>query len=196
MVIAEERSETPRVGVPVTIYVVALLASIWIYKAYRPEGVLLALDIVAPVAALAWMIVRCREARRITGPASPAVKAYMWRFFPLMIAYVVLLLAANWLAAHYTLSGVAAVAVAVLPAVPLIGVIVTMGRLVIEEKDEYQRLLHIRQMLVATGFMLAVSCVWGFLESFGQVPHVPAYWAFITWCAGLAIGSIYNEVRP
>lgn len=196
MVITEERSATPRIGVPVAIYVVALLASIWVYKAYRPEGVLLALDIIVPVAALAWMVVRCREARRITGPASPAVRAYLWRFFPLMIAYVVLLFAANWLATQYTLSGVAAVVVAVLPAVPLIGVIITMGRLVVEEKDEYQRLLHVRQMLVATGFMLTVSCIWGFLESFGQVPHLPAYWAFIVWCAGLAIGSIYNEVRP
>ena len=88
MVITEERSATPRIGVPVAIYVVALLASIWVYKAYRPEGLLLALDIIVPVAALAWMIVRCREARRITGPASPAVKAYLWRFLPLMIAYV------------------------------------------------------------------------------------------------------------
>jgi hypothetical protein len=196
MVITEDRSDAPRVGVPVTVYVIVLLASIWIYKAYRPAGVLLALDILAPLAAFGWMVVRCREARRATGPISSATKAYMWRFFPLMIAYGVLLVAANWLATHYTLSGPTAVLVALLPAAPLIGVIVTMGRLVIEEKDEYQRLLHVRQMLVATGFMLAVSCVWGFLEEFGQVPHLPAYWAFILWCGGLGIGSIYNEVRP
>jgi hypothetical protein len=43
--------------------------------------------------------------------------------------------------------------------------------------------------------MLAVTCVWGFLETFELVPHVPMYWAFITWCAGLGIGTLVNELR-
>ena len=70
-----------------------------------------------------------------------------------------------------------------------------MGRLLVEEKDEYQRSLIVRQGLIATGFMLAVTSVWGFLESSDQVPHLPMYWAFIIWAAGLGVGSMINEMR-
>jgi hypothetical protein len=88
-----------------------------------------------------------------------------------------------------------AVLLAVLPALPLIGVVWAFGRLIVEQTDEYQRSLTVRQVLVATGFMLAVTSVWGFLETFGQVPHLPMYWAFIIWCAGLGVGSLVNEMK-
>ena len=41
---------------------------------------------------------------------------------------------------------------AILPALPLIGIIWAFGRLLIEETDEYLRSLTVRQFLVATGF--------------------------------------------
>lgn len=93
------------------------------------------------------------------------------------------------------MTGPAAVGVALLPALPMIGMIVAMGQLILDEKDEYQRMLHVRQMLIATGLMLGVCSVWGFLEQFEQVPHLPAYRAFIVWCAGLGFGTLYNERR-
>jgi len=70
-----------------------------------------------------------------------------------------------------------------------------MGRMLIEETDEYQRMLLARQAIIATGVMLSVTSVWGFLEDFGQVPHVPMYWAFIVWCAGLGVGAAVNEMK-
>ncbi|MBW4331725.1 hypothetical protein KY084_12675 [Stakelama sp. CBK3Z-3] len=122
-------------------------------------------------------------------------KTYQRRVLGLAIGYLVTLILANWLTRHFALDGAAAMAVALLPAIPMIGIIVVIGRLILDEKDEYLRMLHVRQMLIATGFMLSVCSVWGFLESFDQVPHVPAYWAFIIWCAGLALGTLYNELK-
>ena len=106
-----------------------------------------------------------------------------------------MLFAAVWLGKLYHPTGAGAVVLAVLPALPLVGVIWAMGRLLIEEKDEYQRSLHVRQFIIATGFMLAVTSVWGFLESSEQVPHLPMYWSFILWCGGLGVGSLVNELK-
>src|SRR3546814_10517736 len=68
---------------------------------------------------------------------------------------------------------------------PIIGVFFVMSRLLVTLNDEYQRYLLTRQMLIATGFMLSVATVWGFVESFGLLPHVPAFYAAILWFGGL-----------
>ena len=188
-------SPKPRIGLPILAYVTTLLASIAAIKAWPPTGLLLAAIIAVPVAALFWMIVASSRARRACGPASPAQRAYVRRFLPLMMGYVLLLFAAVWLGKVYRPTGIAAVALAILPALPLIGVVWAMGRLIVDESDEYQRSLIIRQILIATGFMLSVTSVWGFLESSGQVPHLPMYWAFILWAFGLAVGSMVNELK-
>jgi len=192
----QEAARAPRIGVPAVVYVLSLLASIFIVRSYHPGLAASLLVFAVPVAALGWMIVQGYRARRFRGGAACGGRAYQRRVIVLALSYVVLLFAANWLYEQYALSGPLAVAVALLPALPLIGIIVALGRLITDEKDEYQRMLHVRQMLIATGLMLAVCTVWGFLEEFGVVPHVAAYWAFIVWCGGLGFGTIYNESRP
>ena len=112
-----------------------------------------------------------------------------------MLAYVAALALAITLHERLAPTGPIAVALAILPALPLIGVVWALGRLLVEEQDEYLRSLHVRQFMVATGFMLVVTCIWGFLETFGLAPHIPMYWAFIIWCAGLGIGTMVNELR-
>jgi heme A synthase len=196
IVTSEEERDSPkrRIGLPILAYVTTLLGAIAVIKAWSPTGVLRAAIIAFPVAALAWMIVSSSRAQRACGPASPAQRAYMRRFFPLMIGYALLLLGAVWLGKQYHPTGPAAVVLAILPSLPLIGVVWAMGRLIVDESDEYQRSLNIRQILIATGFMLSVTSVWGFLESSGEVPHLPMYWSFIVWCFGLAVGSLVNEL--
>jgi hypothetical protein len=187
----------PRIGPALLAYIATTLGAVAVFQMFRPHGLALAFLIVVPAAALLWMVRQSMARRRAMGcGASPASRAYLRRFFPLMIGYALSLMLATWLAKHHMpASGPAAFALALLPALPLIGVIWSLGRLVVEEADEYQRMLHVRQMMIATGFMLVVTCTWGFLEEFGQVPHLPMYWAFILWCAGLAVGSFVNEVR-
>ncbi len=192
----KDELRAPKVGVPVLAYVVSLLASIYLVKALNPTAAVAALIFAVPAAALVWMVVQSRRAKRFMGSAPCGGRAYARRIVVLALSYVALLLLAIWLNKSYALSGPVAVVVALLPALPLVGMIVAMARLIIDTQDEYQRMLHVRQMLVATGFTLAVCSVWGFLEEFGLVMHLPAYWTFVLWCGGLAIGTIYNEARP
>ncbi|MEG3083320.1 hypothetical protein U1707_06675 [Sphingomonas sp. PB2P12] len=123
---------------------------------------------------------------------NPAIRRYYYRVVPLTLIYVVLLVAVIALFMRGTLHGPIAYGAALLPAIPLIGTFFALGRYIVEETDEYLRMLMIRQSLIATGFMLSVMTAWGFVEGFGLVPHIAAYYAAVLWFAGLWIGWAYN----
>jgi len=93
------------------------------------------------------------------------------------------------------LSGPIAYVAAVLPALPIIGIFVVIGRYLVEETDEYLRDQFVRKALIASGFTLSVATAWGFLENFDLVPHVYAYYAAILWFAGLGLGACFNKFQ-
>ena len=95
---------------------------------------------------------------------------------------------------HPEPDGASAYLIAVLPALPLLGIFFALGRYLVEEADEYLRLLLVRQALIATALTLSVATVWGFLENFGLVRHVYAYAAAILWFGGLGLGACVNKV--
>lgn len=126
-----------------------------------------------------------------------AQRRYVQRVMLFMSGYVLILMGVTAFFRSSHPQGLSAVAAAILPALPIIGVLWAIGRLLVEERDEYLRLQLVRQSLVATAFALTVATVWGFLESFEQVSHVPAYFAAILWFAGLGLGSCVNALsRP
>ena len=126
---------------------------------------------------------------------NPAVKRYTRRVLILSLTYVALLCGAVYLFVHHLLSGPAAWIAGVLPALPIIGVFVAIGRYLVEETDEYLRDQFVRQALIATGFALSIATAWGFLENFDLVPHVYAYYAAILWFAGLGLGACFNKFQ-
>ena len=92
------------------------------------------------------------------------------------------------------LAGPLALVVAILPALPIIGIFAAIGRYLVEERDEYLRLLRTREALVASGFALSIATAWGFLESVDLSPHIDAYWIAVIWFVGLGIGFCVNVV--
>jgi len=125
---------------------------------------------------------------------SPAWKRYNWRVIWLSLLYGAFLLPAVYGFKHQLVPHSVAWLVAILPALPIIGVFVAIGRYLVEEQDEYVRMLMVRQTLWASGFALSVTTVWGFLENFGLVGHVEAYYISVLWFFGLAIGGIVNKL--
>ena len=84
---------------------------------------------------------------------------------------------------------------AIAPAIPVIGVFWAVMRFIVEEKDEFIRLLIVRQCLVATGFCLTIMTVWEFLQNFELVPlGNGGFGAAFFWFMGLGIGAIYNKL--
>lgn len=122
----------------------------------------------------------------------PAFRAYVRRFFPTMALYVVLVWASPFAIEASGAAGPLLWAIAILPALPLMGVFWIIGRLLIELRDEYVRMLEIRKALVATGFAMSAASAWGFLEVYATAPHLPLFTVPILWFGGLAIGSLVN----
>ncbi|MEJ7777198.1 MAG: hypothetical protein WKF52_07445 [Sphingomicrobium sp.] len=50
----------------------------------------------------------------------------------------------------------------------------------------------VRQMLIASGIAMVVATIYGFLENYGLVPHVPAFYLSVLFFAGLGVGSLVN----
>ena len=124
-----------------------------------------------------------------------AGRRYLKRFFPTMTAYVVALFGATWALRHYDPQGIALILLSVLPALPIIGVIGVMGLYLLEEKDEYLRARIVTAMLVGLALMLSITSAWGFMEEAGVLPHLPAYFAFIIWCAGWGLSQCVAGLR-
>jgi len=125
---------------------------------------------------------------------SPAGRRYLKRFFPLMAAYVAAIFGVTWLFAAHPPEGPLRYALAVLPALPVIGVIWAVGAYLHEETDEYVRMRLAVTSLYATGATLAAACVWGFLEQFETVPHVPLYYAFVFYWAAFGLIQVGQKV--
>ncbi|WP_296678636.1 hypothetical protein [Novosphingobium sp.] len=126
---------------------------------------------------------------------SPAARRYTLRLAVLMTAYVGLLFFARTIFDHGMAHGPIAYILALLPALPIIGVFWAVMRLIVEETDEFVRLLHVRQCLVATGFCLTVMTIWEWLQNFDLVASGNGgFGAAFFWFAGLGVGALYNRL--
>jgi len=123
-----------------------------------------------------------------------AKRRYTLRVAALMTAYLVLLANAAWFVDKGGLTGVLAYILAILPALPVIGMFWAIAKFLIEMEDEYLRMLQVRQMIVATCFALTIATIWGFLEEFELVPFVPAYYVTVLWFFGTGVGAIVNKL--
>ena len=84
--------------------------------------------------------------------------------------------------------------IALIPGLAMVGIFYAYGMLIIEQKDEFIRMLVLRQLIIATGIALSFATVWGFLESFGLVAHIYPYYFAFAWIAGFAFGGLVNRV--
>ncbi|MFA5964609.1 MAG: hypothetical protein WC804_11385 [Sphingomonas sp.] len=125
---------------------------------------------------------------------NPAIRRYNRRVIILSLIYAIVLLAAVYAFKHHLLSGPVAYAVAILPALPIIGIFAAIGLYLVEETDEYVRMWMVRQSLWASGFALSIATIWGFLESFELVPHVESYYVAVLWFGGLGLGTCANKL--
>lgn len=123
-----------------------------------------------------------------------AIRRYNTAVLVLSLLYAAGLMVAVYLFKHALVEGVAAWGAALLPAVPIVGIFAAIGRYLVEERDEYLRMLMVRQTLWASGFALAIATVWGFLESFGLVAHVEAYAVAILWFGGSGLGALVTRL--
>jgi hypothetical protein len=125
----------------------------------------------------------------------PATRRYQMRFCLLMVAYIVLILGVTWMIRYAPPPGIWRYVAAVSPAVPLVGVIVTLGLYLAEETDEFRRMQLAQAMLWGLGATLTVTTVWGFLEDLAGAPHLALTWIFPIFCVCMGVARLLIRRR-
>lgn len=120
---------------------------------------------------------------------SAAAKRYLRRFFPIMIVYVAVVMGTSWVFNTYAPTGPIAWVLALLPAIPILGVIAVMGIYLKDEGDEFVRNVLIESMLWGMGITLAIMTGWGFLEIYAEAPKLPSFLAFPIFCGGMGLAQ-------
>lgn len=126
---------------------------------------------------------------------SLAGRRYLKRFIPTMVAYIVLVFGASFVFDQLDLAGPVAWALAIAPAIPILGVIAVMGLYLKEETDEFQRNILVESMLWGFGLTMAVTSVWGFAEIYVHALPLPAFWVFPMFCMGMGLSQFFVRAR-
>jgi hypothetical protein len=103
-----------------------------------------------------------------------------------MSGYLLTFVAAEILIDKRHLAGPLAYVLAILPGLSVAAIFWALGRLLIEEKDEYLRTLLVRQILIASGITMVAASIYSFLEMYRLVQ--PAHGFYIVWLFFLALG--------
>ena len=119
---------------------------------------------------------------------------YLKRMLVVTLLYLGSLFAATMLIEDGDPITALSIAIAIVPGIAVAGYFWAIARLIVEMKDEFLRMLQIRQALIATGISLSAASIWGFLESFDQVPHIDAFWWPIVWFFGIGVGAVINKL--
>lgn len=124
------------------------------------------------------------------GALSPATRRYNRRMLIWSLGYVLCLGIAMTVRNYLHPQGALLWGIAVLPSVPMIFFVWTLARYVVEEEDEYLRYRQTSAALIGLALVLLAGTLWGFLETFGITPHVPAWWVVPVWAIGLGLGQM------
>jgi hypothetical protein len=125
---------------------------------------------------------------------SRPIRRYTIRLGVSMTVYVVSLIVAVYLVNQRHVTGPILWPLALLPGLAIVGAFYAIGMLIVETSDEFIRMLLVRQVLYATVIALSLATIWGFLENFELVRHIPAFYWAIAWFAGFGIGGFINRL--
>ena len=100
-------------------------------------------------------------------------KKYLIRTMAFMSGYTAVNVAAIF-GAFDDISRVGGLALGLTVAAPVAGQIWATLALM-AESDEFVRALLAKRFIVASGLAMALATAWGFMESYGDAPHIPAW---------------------
>jgi hypothetical protein len=129
------------------------------------------------------------------GIGSPALARYARRFLLASFAYLVCFLGAAKVYDRFEPGKAVTLGLAALSVLPVLAMIWIVVRYLAEETDEYLRGRAVVSVLFGLFFVLVLGSLWGFLEMFGLLPGLWAWWVFPTWAIGLGLGHGWQWLR-
>lgn len=112
---------------------------------------------------------------------TPAQRAHTRRVLWLLLIYAIVLPPLVWLRATHHVSNLLSLAMAIIAALPVLGIFASWGRYLSDERDEYHQALTLRRIAIATNATMGAAVVWGFLQAFGVMPLIETYWVAFVW---------------
>ena len=107
-------------------------------------------------------------------------------FWGVVYALAVALIS-GWLGWEPPRTGPVVFALALAPMVGIGGMIWSMGRCILDQDDEFLRMMHVRTVVGATGLTLFATTAWGFLGWYSHVWTLPLYLVFPLYCLAQGI---------
>ncbi|WP_299196054.1 hypothetical protein [uncultured Erythrobacter sp.] len=172
--------------------VLSALALMFIWKSDAIDTNTAYVLAILPISLMVFALVKGLS---LTKENTRATHRYLLRMALTMAFYLITLMIAEHFIEDRGVTGWLAALLAFLPGLSFAGVIWVFGGLIIEEKDEFYRLLYVRQGLIATAISFTLAAIWGFLETYKIVDPVVAFWWPTIWCLGLGVGAIFNKVK-
>ncbi len=126
--------------------------------------------------------------------SSKSNRRYLFRLGSSIAVFGLAIVVARYLTTNGLVDGPFVWVLALIPGLAMLGFFYAFGMLIIEQKDEFIRMLIIRQMLIGTSIALSFATVWGFHEEFGLVAHIYPYYVAIAWIVGFSIGGFMNRI--
>ncbi|WP_427963959.1 hypothetical protein [Altererythrobacter sp.] len=130
-------------------------------------------------------------AMRARNVVSMAAANYTRGMMMAAAAYLVGLGLAISLHRNYELTPIIRLVLALLPALPIVGMIAVMAQYLRDETDEYLRHRMIMASLGGLAAVLGIGSFWGFLETFDLVPHAKGWWSVPVWALGVGFTRLW-----
>lgn len=122
---------------------------------------------------------------------TPAQRAHTRRILWLLLIYVLILPPLVWVRATTAVAGYVPILMAIAASLPVLGIFASWGRYLSDERDEYQQSMALRRIAIATNATMGVATVWGFLQAFGAMPLVEAYWIPVIWVVAQGFAPLF-----
>ncbi len=129
------------------------------------------------------------------GTSTPAGKRYQRRVIVTMSVYLVVLFAAIFLVKHTHPHGWVLYAISVLPALPILAMLGSMGVYLQEEKDEYIRLMTMRSLVAGTAVLLMVLVVSDFLRTISGAGTLAPFISWVTFFLAFGVAQAVQKLR-
>lgn len=126
---------------------------------------------------------------------TPAAQRYLRRFTLVTAAYVLLIAANVGVSWTFDPSQTILGLMAIVAALPIVGMLIVLGIYLREESDEFVRDRIVLSMLIGLGVLLSLSSILGMLQFEGLVGELPVFLAFPIWCGAWGIAQSLLALR-
>ncbi len=125
-----------------------------------------------------------------------AYKTYQRDSMALGIAYALLVFASAWCVKHHLPDGSFWLYFwALMPTVPLIGIVARLAKYLNDETDEYQRLMAMQSLLIGTAALVITLLVNDFMRAFAKADPLEPFVAFVVFCSAMALTKMVQSIR-